>query len=744
MGSTSRQPAARKARRRATCAAWAVLVTSLCGCAAAPAPAPQQPSAPQRPVASDPDTALERELSQVEDRGSPLAVLGAITRTALETELASLSEEERKQLQSRRELALARPLLHLAAVGVLPEAYQQLSAGSAAADEIVAAHFSRAEHDLSGVIEEVTQVAELAARRVVRDELSARAGSGPFEVPQLKALATALYTLQDWPLCQRVLERLLQRRPGPDVALQLALVKAQRGDFVAAEAALISDQKSTPHELQAAIAQTRAALGVVQRAADAQSPPERVALARAALALGLPEVARQGVQPLLEQSASNLALAVLQVQSQLGSDLCPGVRPGLGNEALCAAAWRVWPGRVEAQALLEHAWQSGQGRDPKSVEDALGLRFVVPMMQTPDPTDASSTKARREHMAAFAAALSDVAALAPRLSALHLFAEVVTRAVGAEGPIPPKQLQVWRSQALESLQHSPADGAAQAAALGLATWLAPSQNIADLIDAVSPADVAQTDLLGVWIKLNASVALVEGDAERLQQGLAELPRWLRDSPSPLLHGQMLFLLSQAELALAPDAANKWATVGHLSQSLVPMPQARLQQAAVLAHAGDGAGALAQLDTLTGELNAASVDLPEFSVVLRAMQLGLRALGKQGPERTALQNELDALAREVTQASHPSPPAVKLWTQLWARRVRLTDTQLKEAQCSAVLCADVVLKRNPALRRQVDARTLQLLQRGVLSTGRVGLSWGYAVNSGLQPVIWVEPSWLVLP
>jgi hypothetical protein len=61
-----------------------------------------------------------------------------------------------------------------------------------------------------------------------------------------------------------------------------------------------------------------------------------------------------------------------------------------------------------------------------------------------------------------------------------------------------------------------------------------------------------------------------------------------------------------------------------------------------------------------------------------------------------------------------------------------------------LCADKILAAALDLRRRFDARSVQLMQRGVLSSGSAGLTWHYSFAEGLRPIVRIEPSWLLIP
>lgn len=705
----------------------ALLAAVTVACAGAH-PAPKATAGKQQKPSSVAVSAADRlvqDLGTVEDRGSPLNALDTASRHGVEAEVAALSEADRKQLRTDPKLANARPLLHLAAFGSLPVAYERLSVGTTAADELAATLLAGGDTGAAGPSSVVNQVAELAARRVVRDALVERAGDGKWSTRQLLHVADALQTLQKWDLLQRVLQQVIESTPDGETRHRLALTQVRAGDLRAARSSLELLKQSEEEIWRQRAAVTLDALSTIEQGQTA-SLDQRIAVARAELHLNRVERALLVLQPIQEQAATHLALAVTLIRAQLGNQLCPGFGFGLGNVALCAAAWRGTKSQERIEQLLDQAWRSGQGRDPAAVEGALGLRYVVPLLFREANAPASQTQLA---LAGLSKSLSEVAQN-PRFKALAQFARIVERAVTRGGQSNAGERRAWRSEALSVHQQAKNEAATAATVLGLATWLAPSEDVRSLLDAIEPTTLSDPRLLGVWIRLNASSALLTGDVARLERSKALLPHWLLSSDVSE-HGASLLQLAQVEVALDPRSDKKWRTVLHLAGSIGTV-EAQLQGALASAALGQPVVALQQLEQLA-QLEAADGQQSPFDALPRVLTLALRGLeSKDGTERAARANEIQALVPNL--AGTTDSAALQSWGQLWARRMKMPDTQCPELLCAAKLLGSVRPRPEPYLAR--------MLERGVLPLGNLGLSWGYAFDRGLIPVVWVEPRWLM--
>jgi hypothetical protein len=705
-------------------------------------------SARARPAASD-DDRLSAALQKIEDQGSPLQVLDAQTRAGLELELSKVSTAEREQLRLNETAAAERPLLHLFAYGVLPAAYQRLSMGEVAADEIVQARILGGARDFENAAKEVLAVAQLSARKVVRDAVSARGPGGQFDLAHLRAVVVALYTLGDLSTAELARSRLSQLDPAPVIRFALAYAYARVGKWDLAEAALLKLQADP--EAGALRSTVDTTLAQVKLARSDLTEPANGALvlarARAEMQLGRLDQARAVLTPLRAQAARHLGLAVATVQADLGGELCPGMPTGMGNGALCEALWLSQQQSQSIDPLLDAAWQSGEGRDAQSIEGFLGLRFVVPLMyrHPVDPPDAKLNAVPAdisENLRGLSAALAQVtdSAAQPssspaRLRALRRFAQIVERATLDRGKISPRERAEWKAQALALQQSAPNEPATLALILGLATWLAPSEDIAPLLDAVKPDQLADRQSLDVWLKLNLGTALANGDRARLESCKNILPQWMLFPEGQ--SGEMLLLIAQADAALDPSNQKKWLTLLHLANAFDTVTEARLQAAATNHTLGDGAGAVRSLEQLEQDLQQGTVVRadPVGFFVTHVLRLGLAGLSAQGAARVEKANAIVAALKKSSDAV--LPPQLITWAQLWVRRLREADER-----CPKPFCSEKLLAALPSSARLLEPHPLHLLQRGVLSLGAVGLSLNYEIAQGLQPVIAVQARYVV--
>jgi hypothetical protein len=292
--------------------------------------------------------------------------------------------------------------------------------------------------------------------------------------------------------------------PAADVLFELALCRVRANDWEGARRNLAAARRGADETGLPRIEAAQAALALLATAVpEGADVAQRITLARAALALQHPELARTLLAPVSAEQERHLALAVTAVKAELGAEVCPQVRPGLGNGLLCAAAWRAWARAAEIETLLTKAWQSGNGRDAEAIESALGLRFVVPLLFLHEPTQTQV----EPRLVGLTRALSEVAAEAPPLAALHLFAQIVERAVLASGQATAADKKAWKNAVLELHRQAPQQRQVQAAVLGLATWLAPSEDVTALLDVIAVDSLQDPQLLAAWIKLNASAAV---------------------------------------------------------------------------------------------------------------------------------------------------------------------------------------------------------------------------------------------
>jgi hypothetical protein len=699
------------------------------GCAAGPPPRTTTEHR-ETPAKLDASASLAHDLRAIEDLGSPLNALDVQTRGYLDAELLRFSEGDRKQLQSDPALASARPLLHLAVFGALPVAYQRLSSGLAAADEVAAAHLTATDAELAGLAATVNRVSELAARRVVRDAVAEHSDEAKWNDHSLLRVADALQTLQNWPLLQRVLQQLSPAAANAHTRQRLALALVQNGDLSQAKAQLERD--AVGDGASAGSASLLAALAIAERA-HVESLEQRLALARAELQLNRVERARAVLEPVRDRASSHLGLALALVRTQLGNQLCPGFNPNLGNAPLCAAAWRHSNTQPEIERLVSDAWRSGQGRDPEAIESALGLRYIVPLLFRGPAVDAAQTHAA---LSGLTTSLNEIVDH-PRFKALAQFARIVERAVNRQGKSDAKERSAWRSDAVAIYQKAPGEPATAATVLGLATWLAPNEDIRPLLDVVEPTTLHDAALLGVWIKLNATSALLYADTARLERSKALLPAWLQSVDTlPEEHSSLLLLLAQVEAALEPGNDKKWRTVLHLSSS-DGTEEAQLQSTLALAALGQRVVALQRLEQFV-QRSKLSETQNSFSTLGRVLTLGLRGLeSKIASERAARAKEIAALLPSL--GNGVDAAGSQLWAQLWGRRMQLAD-----AGCPGLLCSAKLLLGSRDTFRRYDPHLLRMMERGVLPLGNLGLSWSYTFDRGLIPVVWVEPRWLVAP
>ncbi|HEY2410316.1 MAG TPA: hypothetical protein VGI10_30130 [Polyangiaceae bacterium] len=731
-------------------AAWLVAIPlTLAGVASGCAAPAKKTATPAQPVPSAQAGSTVSRLSRlsallrgIERPGPVLDALPASAGAALRARLAGL-DAQRKLDASQEDgpLAESMPLLHLAAGGNSPRALYALATTPAGTVELAGLLGAEAGAKSSPEQARIATVAELA-RRAALHFLRDRAA----DVPDLKKpsalvcrlIERAARTVDRRDIALAALEALVEIEPRLDNQLDLAQARARELDVVGANELLhaaSSDPKrsASPSKLRRVSREIELA-SELARAEPSTNLRVRV---RALLHLGRLSELRQLLSGRNTEIENDLGLASALAAARLGGGSCPGLPPDVGTSALCATAFRDSADVKGALALLERAWQSGQGRDDEAIEYYLAISRIVPWMhrtasalelgQTSPDSGAADAKALSSELDATTVA-------APRLASMSLFVTAMSGALDLS--------QTSNDDALfKKAQAIAQDGSrfSEPGVLAVAALLARRRNIAPLLDSLpsttepSPARVA----LGAW------VGVTQAKRERMDAARSALAEVMTDTGGASLE-RVKLVLSMAEGDAALDGSERAYQVlsrvaGQLLSESIPPDlafRAVLDTAGSLSRGGRRDRALEIMhDAASAQVPAELQGLHDLWRLVKGYERVL--------ERASSPTELAAVRKELTELSNPPiAPSTQLWLELWSHEF---DARLVEAKCprgSATCAAQARKLRRIAkdvLAARVGREAAPLIERGCLPGGSVNLAFGFSAEDGLTPLVNFDPA-----
>ena len=731
-------------------------------CAPAKTPEiPAQKAAPAPVVA--PPTPGERLARALRSIPRPAPVLSALPPSALSRlreRFAGLDAERKLAVQGEDgPLVESLPLLHLSAGGSSPRALYALATSSSGSQEL--AGILGIEHDSAASTPDAARVVIVRelARRAALDFLRDRAadvalpGKGTALACRLVARAALAVGRRDLVLGAR--EVLLSVEPNGENRLEFAAELARAGDAARASEVLgeaEGDKRRAPPA--ATLAATRELIEMA-RLANAAEPPadasSKLQRARAWLRLGRVDQARALLERELLPAHARLDLAAALAETLIDNPSCPDLPPDVGGAALCAVSFRASDGVKRARALLDAAWNTGEGRDDEAIEVYTALAHVIPWVH-----DTASDLTRGALGAEESAArvgqlhekLAQIALVAPKMAGLSLFLETVQASPSPRGSSArsKQQAQALVAHAL-ALASKDTSRFAQAGVLAVAAVLAQQGDVAPLVDAL-PIEGTAPGLRLPRAALDVWLTATTGSRERLETVRSELATIMAEGLGASLERARLVLGVSEVGALLESSERAYQLLSRVSGQLLSdniPPDLALR--AVL----DASGALAHgqrfeqaAKILAGAANA---ELPpemsrarDLLSLIRGYELVLEARNAPASTLPRLRPGLAALAAPV------QSEAAAVWFELWNRELDALEREAECAKKKLKVCPPALTLRRNA-RRGLDERlgtqASAVLMRGALPSVSFDAGFRFTVEKGLEPLILFDPSVLAI-
>ena len=741
-----------------------LLLGPLLALACAPAKAPAPPVRKPVPVAAVPPGPGERLAQALRSIPRPAPVLSALPPSALsrlQARLAALDAERKLAVQSDDgPLVESLPLLHLASGGRSPRALYALATTSAGSQELAGILGIERDSAASTPDSARLSIARDISRRAALDFLRDRAadvalpGKGTALASRLVARAALSVARRDLLLGSR--ELLASIEPNAENRLEFAAELARSGDATRASQVLLEAQADQRHPPPAAtLAATRRLVEMAHVANAPQAPTDvasKLLRARAWLHLGRTEQARALLEAETAAAHTRLDVAAALAETLIDNPSCPDLPPDIGGAALCAVAFHASDGVKRARALLETAWQSGEGRDDEAVEVYTALSHVIPWVHD-TASELSQGALRAEESAARVGELHDrlaqIALVAPKMAGLTLFLETVRApSASAAGLWTKADADALVVHALR-LASTDTSRFAQAGVLASAAVLAHQADVSLLVDAM-PIESAVPGLRLPRANLDVWLTASTGSRERLESARSQLAAIMTQGLGGALERARL-VLGVSEVGALLDSSDRShqllsRVAGQLLSDNVP-PDLALR--AVL----DAAGALAHgprveqatkilAGAATAELPAELVRARDLLAIIRGYELLLSARNAATSTSTLSQVRpgFAALAKTVR------GEAARVWFELWNRELDALERERDCAKKKRKVCSEALALRRLA-RRDLDARlgtqATAVLMRGALPSGSFDAGFRFTVENGLEPLIIFDPSVLLI-
>ncbi len=746
-------------RLRATFAAGLLSAVACAG----PAKSPQNSGSLAKPSPAPAALATPRErlVSVLRSIPRPPPVLDALPAEAqkrLQTRLAGLDAERKLSVHSDDSaLVESLPLLHLVSGGTSPRALYALATTSVASEELMGLGLesepaSSAPEALSVTV--TRELAERAALNFLRDRAAdaATPGKGSALVCRLVARAAQAVGRRDVLLLAR--ELLAETEPNADNRQEFAEELARNGDPERAARVLGELRNDKTHPLREGalpraerlLESARVATAPAAAGADSNG---RLARARAWLRLGRVSEARAVLVPDLAIANTRLDLAAAVAETRTDNPSCPGLPPDVGGARLCALAFESNRQFLEGRTLLEAAWQRGAGRDDEAIEVYVALDQVLPWLYETagylarGPLSPEQSAAR---VVALRAKIAEIATVAPWLQGLSLFLETVhSGAPAASGLLADAEAKTLAARALSLANDS--NRFAQSGVLAVAATLSHQQDISSLIDALPPEEIVPA-LHVPRAALEAWAAVAAGARPRMDAARTELAAVMASAQGGSLERARLVLtVSEADAVFDPSQRSYQLlsrVAGQLLSDNIP-PDLALR--AVL----DVSGALAhgeRFDQAQRILaGAASAELPpdldraqDLLQLIRGYKLVLALRGASPEALPQARTDFAALA------SAAKGETARVWFEIWSRELEAMQADVKCARKKTGVCREAEALRRD-VRRNLDTRlgaaASAVLMHGALPSRSFDAGFRFSVESGLEPLIRFDPSFLAV-
>lgn len=699
--------------------------------------------------------------------------LGPRSAADVKAILSNVSDTDREALRDAQgPLSRERPLLHLAVGGRSADATYLLVSTTRLADELMMYRRMAQSTDFADIVESVRNVTLTAGKSWLHD----RAG----EVSSAVTLTPEL--LDQIEFASFVVERQDIARLARELQVEIAPKDARRWIGLSTQASRDLDlplAKKALAEARTLARQDRLtqsslknaerllASAEVAKANDTRDLASSLAVARANLDLLRPKQALAALNPHRSVADKNLAVASTLALGDLGGSVCPGLPTGVGNTALCGAAWDLDSHTKKIVEQMESAWKSGTGRDGPAVETYLGLVGVVPWMYGLNKMPADAAAAQTEIMKRLkllAEASREAAKVAPNLEGLVIFIdtlnagfEALNAARGTEESVklPADVQNKIELRARELGKKSPNERFTQAGVVAAAALLFRDMDVRPLLELLPATEIDMShvipfNVIRLWTAVvNKKPELASAASGELAQILPELTGARQTE-----RAEIVLLLAEVDAAIATNI-KAYEVLEQVARPLAEAPDAppELRLRAALDVAGarakqgrlpDAAEVLARITTSVPWANAApDSDAQSLGLLASAYMFSIQARITKGDERAEYRDKLDEVLKRAV--SQKLIAASRLWIEMWQKEV---EYLVQSDKCGAVkVCAERAKKarRIPEAeaKRRAGAVAAKLVAQGALPVGTVNLSFGYGSGLRLDAIVRVAPMLLAV-
>jgi hypothetical protein len=480
------------------------------------------------------------------------------------------------------------------------------------------------------------------------------------------------------------------------------------------------------------------------------------------LALSLHDRAQAALAGKDQQARTHLGLAVAQVTTRLRGSLCPGVPAGLGNEVVCATAWKL-SAKPADQALLARAWKSAQGRDDAAIEGYIGLVHVVPWLYgaflAQVESRAALAQSFEQRIVTMRAAADEATRTSPRFESLVLFVDALAAAMrasmkrqpGQRVRVEPGRAEQLYERALALAKKSPQERFTQGAVLAVAALLAQEREVLELVEAL-PGELHDRhrlprDVLRVWSAVLSRTAPLAGDAAG---GITELIN--NGQLDEIERAKLVLLLAESDYAVTGSERSRdvlGKVGGELAAGNAPTAlrlRGVLDSSGAFARGGAAAQAIRILEPAAGGPPGKGEASTETDLAFAALTalLGLQGMEARGQERKEYADRLAELTKSADAATVPA--SVLLYHRAVSRKLA---SRIEEERCGAMaVCVARAKKQGALSNKEIDdavgAQSGKMFRAGILPAGTLNLSFNYSASSGLILIVQLEPRLLAPP
>jgi hypothetical protein len=665
-----------------------------------------------------PDAELLVAIAQaLADTGPVIEGLGATARGFLEQNVKGLDANEQQQLsKGQGDIVLKRPMLALVSGVETPDTLFSMASEGAVSEELrVMRNGTISPFRLQGWVRET---ARRSAHAYARSVFWRAMKGAPVTKQEVERLEHVAAVIPDPELLYQSRTYLAQQEPGflRNLSVVYAALAVERN----AEAKkMLTSLKPGNHSQKTSVqkAASMVALADQYTALGGTNATGTKAVQAAAIAARLGIYTK--VQGLINRSGispeSNLQAAAAQTVGRLRGSLCGGLEWSNDSRSMCVLDPQA-PGPIsELNSLLETAFQSGQGRDPWSLDIYVGMLHVLQLVGIiPNLNSPGGQAIYKQHIASMRQALEGKDGPPATTSmALVMMGDLVFQMVtGSRDPETGGMRADYLETSSKLLEQAKrlsvsakSDEMVEKSVLGAALGLGATNNVSELVKRV-PVDGSQ-----VWLRaqLAALFGVRNGDPSLIKEA-----QRVFETPSPSLRSvdQWRSRKMAVELTLMDDPKGKMLKPAEkFYEKDIPSDagwydwlQRGCNLVGIIARQGDYKRANELYDTLRAKVSqpAQNPDAERLYDVFLMLGEALRAVDKEPKVRFELLQELEEKLQQPISALNRDS---LLYRGMWLKKLLAEDGR---AACGA----DRACRKGvPARMEKHDAKLKELIEIG---------------------------------